>query len=231
MVMMVTIVRRSMDKLIHEIYEDNKIPLFLSTLGKGTATSEILDILGLGETEKEIFLSFVPKENAVTIMRKLRRQMLLDVGNGVSFTVPISGIGGNKLWSCLVGAEEHMEVKRNMPKADHTSKYELILAITVRGYTEQVMDAARAAGVTGGTTIHAKGVGAEAVEKFFGISIASEREIVFMVVKDNIKKDVMKNIMIEAGMKTKAKTLVFSLPVTSIAGFTAMGDDMEETEN
>ena len=44
------------------------------------------------------------------------------------------------------------------------------------------MEAARGAGATGGTTIHAKGTGMELAKKFFGVSIASERELVFIPV-------------------------------------------------
>lgn len=47
--------------------------------------------------------------------------------------------------------------------------------IANQGYTELVMDAARAAHAPGGTVIHAKGTGAEKAEKFFGVSLAKEK--------------------------------------------------------
>ena len=59
--------------------------------------------------------------------------------------------------------------------------HELIIVITNQGYTDKVMDAARSAGAGGGTAIHAKGTGAELARKFFGVSIASEKEIVFII--------------------------------------------------
>ena len=98
------------------------------------------------------------------------------------------------------------------------STQELIVAIYEKGYTDMVMDAAREAGAAGGTTIRAKGTGAGA-QKFFGLSLAEEKEIVLIVSNVNSKKEIMKAIMQKAGMETKAHALVFSLPVTDSAGF------------
>ena len=61
--------------------------------------------------------------------------------------------------------------------------HELIVVITNQGYTDQVMDAARAAGATGGTAVHAKGTGTELAKRFFGVSIASERELIFILAR------------------------------------------------
>ena len=80
------------------------------------------------------------------------------------------------------------------------------------------MDAAREAGAGGGTTIRAKGTGAGA-QKFFGITLAEEKEIVFIVSDQTKKKEIMKAIKQKAGIDTKAHALVFSLPVSDTAGF------------
>ena len=98
------------------------------------------------------------------------------------------------------------------------SSHELIVAIYERGHTDMVMDAAREAGAAGGTTINAKGTGA-GTEKFFGLSLAEEKEIVFIVSDVEKKKDIMKAIMQKAGVDSKAHALVFSLPVSDTAGF------------
>ena len=95
---------------------------------------------------------------------------------------------------------------------------ELIVAIYEKGYTDMVMDAAREAGAKGGTTIRAKGTSAGA-QKFFGLSLADEKEILFIVSQTSQKKEIMKAIMQHAGMDSKAHSLVFSLPVTDSAGF------------
>ena len=84
------------------------------------------------------------------------------------------------------------------------------------------MDAARGAGAYGGTVIHAKGTGMEQAEKFMGVSLASEKEIIFIVAKSEQKNDIMKAVMEQAGLQSKAKSIVFSLPVTDTAGLRLM---------
>ena len=105
------------------------------------------------------------------------------------------------------------------------SKYELIITICSGGHTDTVMDAARAAGAAGDTVIHAKGTGAISAKKFFGLSIAAEKEMVFIVAKTDSKKDIMRAILQNAGADTDANALVFSLPVNDTAGFKLMEED------
>lgn len=93
-----------------------------------------------------------------------------------------------------------------------------IVVIANQGSTDLVMDAAREAGATGGTVIHAKGTGTDLVRKFFGVSIASEQEMVFILARSEAKKPIMKAIMAKAGIQSAAQSLVFSLPVGDIAG-------------
>ncbi len=80
------------------------------------------------------------------------------------------------------------------------------------------MEAARAAGAYGGTIVHARGTGMERAEKFLGISLASEKDMIFIVVKTNQRDLIMQKIMLQAGMETPANAIAFSLPVTDTAG-------------
>ena len=80
------------------------------------------------------------------------------------------------------------------------------------------MEAARRGKAAGGTVLHAKGTGMEGAEKFLGVSLAAEKELVLIVVRHEQKNDVMTAIMEDAGLESRAKAVVFSLPVTSTAG-------------
>ena len=62
-------------------------------------------------------------------------------------------------------------------------EYELIMIILNDGHTDTVMDAARSAGAAGGTVLHAKGTGAKQAERFLGVSIAEEKELIIIVSK------------------------------------------------
>ena len=59
--------------------------------------------------------------------------------------------------------------------------HELIVVILNEGYADLVMDAARAAGAGGGTVLHAKGTGSKRGEKFFGVSLADEKDMVYII--------------------------------------------------
>ena len=87
-----------------------------------------------------------------------------------------------------------------------------------------IMDAAREAGAYGGTVVHAKGTGMEAAEKFMGVSLAAEKEMIFIVTKTELKNAIMQAVMQKAGLDSKAKSIVFSLPVTDTAGLRLVED-------
>ena len=80
------------------------------------------------------------------------------------------------------------------------------------------MAAARAAGATGGTVIAAKGTGVAQSEKFHGLSLANEREVVLIVAGAEIKAAIMKNVIEQAGPQTEAGAICFSVPVSHVAG-------------
>ena len=105
------------------------------------------------------------------------------------------------------------------------TKHELLVVIANLGYTEMVMDAARGAKAGGGTVIHAKGTGMKKYEHFLGVSLASEKEMIFIVAKSEDKNAIMKAVMDQAGLTTKAKGIIFSLPVTETAGLRLMEQD------
>ena len=65
----------------------------------------------------------------------------------------------------------------------------------------------------------------EQAEKFLGISLASEKDIIFIVTRASQKNAIMQSIMRQAGMETRAKSIVFSLPVTSTAGLRLLEDE------
>ena len=212
---MITITDRNRSGEFAAWYQSQGIPLVLTALGRGTATTEILD--GLEATEKAVLLCMAPR--SPQLVRRAARELWLDVpGRGILMTVPLSSIGGAAARDYLLQreAEEYMEQKLT---------HELLIVITNQGCTDQVMDAARSAGATGGTSVHAKGTGTALARKFFGVSIAAEKELVFIVARTENRREIMKAVMAQAGMQTKAQSLVFSLPVSDIAGLRKLEDE------
>ena len=142
-------------------------------------------------------------------------------GGGIAFTIPLSSIGGMQQLQFLLETQDYKKEEESTLK---NTAHQLIIVITAPGYTNMVMDAARSAGAYGGTVIHAKGTGMELAEKFMGVSLASEKELVLVVTKTELKNPIMQAIMKEAGLQTKAKSIAFSLPVTDTAGLRLVED-------
>ena len=218
-VLTITITDRSRGEEFAAWFQAQSIPLVLSTLGNGTASTEVLDMLGLEATEKAVLFCVTPY--SPHLVHRAARELWLDIpGRGILMTVPISSIGGAAAKDYLLQQEAEESMEKEMT-------HELLIVITNQGYTDQVMDAARAAGATGGTSLHAKGTGTELAKKFFGVSIAAEKELVLILTKEETRKPIMKAIMSQAGMRTEARSIVFSLPVSDIAGLRRLDLDEE----
>ena len=194
----------------------------LVTLGDGTASGDMLDYLGLEATEKAVIFSVLTDENFYKTKKSLQKKLQIDApGGGIAFIVPFSSIGGKKALQFFTVGQDFQKEEESALK---DTTYELVIVIANQGYIEMVMDAARGAGAYGGTVIHAKGTGMEQAEKFMGVSLAAEKEMIFIVAKKEQKNDIMKAVMEQAGLDTKAKSIVFSLPVTDTAGLRLLED-------
>ena len=213
---MITVAERARLTKFITLYKKNHIAVNFVSLGYGTATNDVLDLLGLDEKEKAVCFSVVTKE----VWKKTKTGLLDELyigspGTGVAFTVPMSSIGGRKELGFLTQGQNFEQGEESvMQKTD----LELIVAVCNQGYNENVMDAARAAGAAGGTVLHARGTGIESAEKFLGISLAAEKDMIMIVTKTEKKNEIMRAIMEKAGMSSKAKSIVFSLPVADTAG-------------
>ncbi len=224
--LMATITDREKWKKFRSFYRSFGIEVTLSTVASGTAASEMLNYFGLEESEKVVIFAFVTRELWRTVKDGLQKQLRIDVpGTGIAFIIPLSSIGGKKQLQFLT---EYQNFTKGEESILLDTKYELLVAIANQGYTDLIMDAAREVGAAGGTVIHAKGTGMEGAERFLGVSLGSEKEMVFIVAKREHKNTIMRAIMKKAGMESKAKSIVFSLPVTSTAGMRLMEESHEE---
>lgn len=214
--MMGIITNRGIRKKMISFLKENNIHVSLSTRGVGTANSTILDYLGMEATEKTVYFAFVTMETWKIFKKELYQKMKIDIaGRGIAFLIPMSSIGGKKALQYLT-MEQEMVVKEESTLKD--TEFELLITIANGGHIETVMDAARSAHAPGGTVIHAKGTGMEQARRFLGISLAEEKEMVFIVVRSRQKNEIMRAIMEKAGTGTPAGGIIFSLPVTATAG-------------
>ena len=214
--MLVTISSRKKISEFVKFYKTHRVETGTISLGRGTASSEVLDCLGMEDEEKGIFFSVITEPTWQKLQKGLQKEMKIDIpGTGIAFTVPLSSIGGKRSLAFFLDGQEFEKEEETELK---DTKHELIIAIANYGYTTKVMEAARTGGATGGTVLHGKGVGMKRAEQFLGVSLVSEKEVIFIVSKKEEKNAIMNAIMEKTGIETKAGAIVFSLPVTETAG-------------
>lgn len=222
--LLVTITDRPKGDVAARVCAGLGLQFHLGVLGRGTASSEVLDFLGLGETDKAVILSLVPEPLVAAAKADLVRVLhLRHPGKGILFTLPLSGIS-RRAAACLSRPEPEREGGKAMEPGNENYRYDLIVASVDQGLADQVMEAARSAGATGGTLIHARRAGVHEAEKFYGITLQKERELVAILAARAAKTAIMRAIAREIPLEGEKGGVVFSLPVDSIEGL-AMGED------
>lgn len=206
MVLMVTIVNRGQGDRLAAVFTQNGVAFNFLSQGYGTADKKILNYLGLSETRKDVIFSTLAYQQALEILKIINNREFNpeNAGHGIAFCVPINNAA--------------LKIELGGTVMEHPYEHDLIVAITAQGYADEVMDVARAAGATGGTILKARGAGAQKAEKFFGVTIQPEKEFLFIVCKVAMRREIMSAIVARRGMHTDANTIVFSLPVSDIAG-------------
>lgn len=206
---------------VREIFEKKNLPCRFLLHGHGSADSEMLDYLGLGDNKKVIAVTFAANSAVLDLYKTFNDRLSLSrAGKGIAFAVPVSGASG--LAYALNGTDAEKEGEAEMTEP----KYELIITIVNRGGFEAVKEASKAAGARGGTLLHGLGLGGEEAAKFLGISIQPEKDIVLIVVEREDRENVMQGILDKAGILTEHRGICFSLPVDSALGLAGKNDDI-----
>lgn len=98
------------------------------------------------------------------------------------------------------------------------NKFDLIITIVNKGFSDYVVETARSAGASGATIISGRGVGVHEKDSFFGVSITPEKELVLILVFKENKDRIMTEISTLARLDESGKGLCFSVPVNDVAG-------------
>ncbi len=100
-------------------------------------------------------------------------------------------------------------------------QYQVIVCIVNNGFADEAMDAARAVGARGGTVMSARGTANIEAEKAFQIQIQPEKEMIMIIVSEDIKEDVMHALYRSVGTHTPAHGIAFAMPVDGVVGIGA----------
>ena len=209
------------------VYQKYGIDVNIISLGRGTASDNVAEVFGLTRSEKAICFSIVTDETWKKTKKSFYSELHIDYpGMGIVVCVPVSSIGGIRELNYLTDGQNFVKGEESVLK---NTDRELLVVICNQGFNRTVMEAARTKGALGGTVLHATGTGIKKSEQFFGVSLATEKEVLFIVVNSDQKKPIMEAIMKEAGVETKAKSVVFSLPVIDSAGLRHLDELLEQS--
>lgn len=210
--MLFSIVERGTGAALVQWLSKQDIPFHKMFVGTGTAPSDMMDILGLGSSDKDVVLSF-STASAID-------DMISNFSKGFGAVVQSRGILAvlepnaiSNLFATILNKQtgEHPQGEIQMPKNEYT--HSLLLITVNRGYADEVMQTARKAGATGGTVIRSRLVGAEGSEKVYGSMLGEEREIIAILTSDKGRDAIMEAVNASFGLRSPAQGVLCSLPV------------------
>lgn len=158
------------------------------TMGRGTASNGVLQLLGLGDTSKDIVYIIIKENLKEAVYNEIIKASEKKSHFGVIFTL-------NTPDFIRAG---HLDEKSDGAKGEEIMKneknYQMINIIVNKGYAEDAMAAARKAGAGGGTIIGARGTAKEGDAAFFGMKIVPEKEMLMILVPAEKKNDIVSAI-------------------------------------
>ena len=213
MKLIISFIERGQGNGLAKFYAEHHVSFNYHGVGIGTASSDLLDVLGIGSSEKDVIFSLAARENAERLMDRLSDNLRNIREKGIVFTVPLTGLN-NVVATVLERQVEGVRTGGNIMDANVANS--LILVMVNQGNTDEVMNTARAAGARGGTIIRSRFSGPEEVAGLENM-IAEEKEIIAMVVPTDKRNAIMDTINKKHGIKTEAGAVILSMGIDRIA--------------
>ncbi len=204
-----TIVNRGDGLALSSLYKQNGVPLHLQIAAMGTASSELLNILGLSGHEKDLLFSIAPEDAVEGLLENLNEDLggILSV-RGIAFSVHMTAV--SHFIATAFSGDAPVEGEIGM----HNEKeYSLIVVAVNQGSTDPVMQTACRAGATGGTVMRSRWVGADKLEQFHGITLQDEKEVLIIACLREKRNAIMDAITESHGIHTQDQALLCSLPI------------------
>ena len=101
--MLITVIDRSKTLFYLDLLEQFEVNVQMVLYGKGTATSEMLNLLGLVESDKTVILSYIKEDRVKDALETLNEKFnKVKNGKGIAYTIPLDSIIGVSMYQLLV---------------------------------------------------------------------------------------------------------------------------------
>lgn len=107
--LIITVVDRAKTEFYLDVFSQFEVNFQMVTGGKGTARSEIIEMLGLS-THKAVILSVVREDTVAPVMKCLEEKFeTIKNGKGIAIAVPLSGVIGVNMYQFLSNNKQGRE--------------------------------------------------------------------------------------------------------------------------
>lgn len=213
--MLLSIIRRGKGNQYINMMKEHGLFLNYQCVGEGTASSEMMDLLGLGSNDKDIMISFGTHKALDNLCGEFNKLLGNHMGYG-GISMVISPSAFSRITAEIIKRNSTGIVKGDGNNMHSEFEYSLILISVNRGFTEGVMQTAKKAGATGGTIIKARLAEAQEIEAYAGTALNDEKEIVTILAPNSIRNQILEDVNAEFGLKSEAQGNVFSIPVDKV---------------
>lgn len=100
--LMITIVNRSKSDYYIDLIQSMEVNMQLAVPAKGTASKEIMNLLGLADNDKTVIFSVIREDMARLALETIEEKFrTIRNGKGIAYTVPLSSVIGVSLYGFL----------------------------------------------------------------------------------------------------------------------------------
>jgi hypothetical protein len=113
--LLITVVDRSKTLFYVDLLEQFEVNVQMVLYGRGTASSQMRELLGIGETDKSVILSYIRRDKVKEALDTLEEKFhKVKNGKGIAFTVALDSMIGVSMYQLLSNDKTGMEgEKRN----------------------------------------------------------------------------------------------------------------------
>ena len=110
--LLVTIVNRNKAEFFMDLLQSQEINVQLALAGEGTASTDMLQLLGLAESEKSVILSIVREDRANDALNLLGEKFkTVRGGKGIAYTIPMKSVVGVAIYRFLTNNRTPVNAK------------------------------------------------------------------------------------------------------------------------
>jgi nitrogen regulatory protein P-II 1 len=110
------------------------------------------------------------------------------------------------------------EAENHPSQRSRKMQFKIIFASVKTDITDKVVDAAKEAGATGATIVHARGTGIREAKTFFGLSLEVQTDIIMFLLEESLVQTVLETIGRVGEFDKPGTGIAFVVPVEQVVG-------------